>query len=345
MALVADEFACGLSRGQLRTARHLPSRLAQEAAMRDGGTGGWTATRLLRAALALVVGIALILLSPRVPQEGEYIVREIGAALLVAVVIWVTFLALSQAEEEEHWRRRIERITGDIFYGVLRRSLPKALLAEANRLVLDQLFVTKYLTLEYVLEDDTYRPAGEEVGPYVKVSAALRFTVVNISDAPQSFPIAVSVSNPFEPGLKEQCDVPSVVLVQHGQRRDLDISGARARFRLAMARSTAASVTCLCGQIALEAGEEAEVDLRYVMAKREEDTDSFEALHPADSLRVMIVDRGPQGRRIGANARHPGELEDQTLTPNGGPFQYRLNRYLLPHQGVSIWWRKLALPS
>lgn len=308
--------------------------------MREAETGGWTATGALRAALAFVLGVALILLSSEAPGRAEHLVREIGFALVVAAVIWVAFSFMTQADQEERWRRRIEQLTDRIFYGALRRHLPKELLTEANALVLDQVFIKKNLTLEYVLEDDTYTKADGVVGPYVKASAALRFTVVNVSDVPQSFPVAVLVPNPLDPALKDKCDVPSAAIIQHGQRRDLDISGPRARFRLAMVKSTAAHVTCRCGDIELAPGEEAEIDLRYVMAKHEDDSDHFEILYPSDSLRVMVVDRGAQERRVGASAHHPGQLEDQTLTSSGGPYLYRLNRYLLPHQGASIWWRK-----
>ena len=109
-----------------------------------------------------------------------------------------------------------------------------------------------------------------------------------------------------------------------------------------MAKSTVARATCQCGDLELASGEEAEVDLRYVTAKLGDDVDGFETLYPSDSLRIMIVDRAPGERRVGASAHHPGALEEQTLTPHGGPYQYRLNRYFLPHQGASIWWKRTA---
>lgn len=308
--------------------------------MRDEGTGDWTTARALRAALAFVAGLGLILASPHLPSWAGDLLHELGFALVVAVVIWLTFHTLSRREDEERWRRRIERVRSDVVSGVLRRDLPKGLLLEVNRLALDQAFILRNLTLEYVLADDSYANPGGASVPCVTVSAALRFTVVNISDAPRSFPIAVTLSNPFEPGLKEKCDVPSARLHQHGAWRDVDIAGGRARFRLALARSAAAQVRCHCGDVQLISGEEAELDIRYVMAKREEDADTFETLYPSDSLRLMVVDHGAQGRRIGAIAHHPGALEDQTLTADGGPYQYRLDRYLLPHQGATIWWRK-----
>ena len=69
--------------------------------MRDGEAGGWTTTRKLRAALAFVLGLAFILVSPRIPNPGGELLHEIGFALVVAVVIWITFHVLSDADQEE----------------------------------------------------------------------------------------------------------------------------------------------------------------------------------------------------------------------------------------------------
>src|SRR3954454_24642407 len=107
--------------------------------MRESERGGWTTTGKLRAALAFVLGIVLILLKHEVPPWAEDVFHEVGFALLVAVIIWVTFDYFSHYDEEERWRSRIEQITGEVFYGVLRRKLPKELVAEANILVLDQI--------------------------------------------------------------------------------------------------------------------------------------------------------------------------------------------------------------
>src|SRR5690606_11582625 len=103
-------------------------------------------------------------------------------------------------------------------------------------------------------------------------------------------------------------------------------------------QSQATHIKCEGATVELEPGERVEVEMRYVMAREEEDSESFETLYPSDSIRLMIVDRGPTARRVGASSHHPMELEDQTM--DGGPYQFRLNRYLLPHQGFSIWWKK-----
>ena len=123
--------------------------------MREG-VGGWTKAGRLRAAVAFLLGAVLIIASHAVPAWAAALLHETGFALLVAVIIWVTFDYFSRPEREEVWQRRIEQITGQALYGALRRRFPKELLAEANSLVLSQVFVRRNLTLEYVLEDDTY---------------------------------------------------------------------------------------------------------------------------------------------------------------------------------------------
>jgi hypothetical protein len=297
----------------------------------------FTTSGRLRAALAAAIGALILLVRDHAPWPWLVdLMPEIGFALLVAVFIYLIFEVFAQADEEQIWRKRIEDITGNVFYGVLRRSLPESLLREANELVLSQVFIRKSLSLEYVLEDDTFEDEDGKAASYVRVMAAIRFRIENISDTPQKFPLRVALPNPVVQGLKEKTDVFSFSYVQHGAQHSVDLTKAKEMFRLNLAESQRSHVICEAEPILLEKGERAEVEYRYAMAKENEDAENFETLYPSDSIRLMIVDRG--SRRIGASSHHPSELE--CLTLEGGPVQYRLNRYLLPHQGVLIWWKK-----
>jgi hypothetical protein len=302
---------------------------------------GWTTSSKLRAALAAACGVILLLGRHLIPYPWlEDLAHETGFALLVAVFIWLIFEYFSRTDEESKWRTRIEQITGEVFYGVLRRNLPKELLNEANALILNQVFVRKALNLEYILEDDTYADEQGHQIPYVKVIATLRYIMSNVTDGPQKFYHAVLMPNPLTPALQDKCDVISVACTQGGNRIEHDMADARQRFKAEMEESQEAHIKLGGPVLTLAAKEEVEVETRYVMAKEEEDAENFETLYPADSIRLMIVDRGPTRRRIKAGSHHPVELEN--LTTAGGPHQYRLTRYLLPHQGVLIWWKKAS---
>jgi hypothetical protein len=113
------------------------------------------------------------------------------------------------------------------------------------------------------------------------VSAAIRYTVVNVSDSPQRFPVAVLLPNPQVPALKSKADVLSVSITQNGRREIKDIAGERRRFREEMDASQATHVRCSAATLDLASGEHAEIEMQYVMAKEEEDSENFETLYPS----------------------------------------------------------------
>jgi hypothetical protein len=152
----------------------------------------WSMSGRLRAALAAAIAVIILLLHEKVPYPwAKDLLHEVGFALLVAVFIWVVFDYFSHTDQEARWRARIEQITSEVFYGVLRRNLPKELLAEANTLILNQMFIRKGMSLEYILEDDTYTDEAGNENRFTKVSAAIRYVIVNVSDSQQKFPVAV----------------------------------------------------------------------------------------------------------------------------------------------------------
>src|SRR5215217_7851991 len=282
--------------------------------MHENSGGDGAGTGMLRAAFAFLIGIVLIVVSHQVPLKWvEDLLHEIGSALLVAVIIWLTFEYFSHSDREASWRRRIEQITGEVFYGVLRRNLPRELLAEANLLILEQNFIRKGLSLEYILEDSeiTYATGGPGK-KFLKLTAILRYTVLNIADTAKMFPIAVAVPNPTTPELKPFADVTSLSYEHNGQRHNLNLANPRRLFRAGMEASKASHVRCDCAEIELGPGGQPEVEIRYVMPKEEEDAENFETLFPSDSLRLMVIDKGTQRRQVGATAHHPGNLQDLT---------------------------------
>lgn len=323
--------------------------------MKQGGHI-FTSRSWIRAGLAALVGAVIIGIGHglrHIPELEPYptakelvsfcsiLLHEVGFAAIVASAIYMTFEFFTHEENQREWNDRIETITSKVFYGVLRRNLPEALLNEANLLILNQDFIRKNLGLEYYLSDQIVDDENGTRRPYVKLEAVLRYTVQNISDETKTFPIRVAVPNPTLKELRLISDVISCSYAINGAAKsEPDLRNARDRFRREMYSSNATHITCEFCNIEIPRDGYADVHLRYIMPKEDEDTEVFETLYPSDSLNLMIVDRDGLKRRIGASAHHPGELENQTLTADGGPYQYRLNRYLLPHQGASIWWKR-----
>jgi hypothetical protein len=91
----------------------------------------------------------------------------------------------------------------------------------------------------------------------------------------------------------------------------------------------------------LAPGETVNVRADYVMAKEAEDTELLQSLYPCDGLTVTIMDAGLDQRRLlFAKAIHRRPIENQSSSSSPGTKVFRIAGYLLPHQGVLIWWKK-----
>lgn len=109
----------------------------------------------LRAALVGIGGVALLLLHLQLEtyhaqnlalKLGIEIVKEIGFALIVSVVIWVTFEYFSSSEREAEWSHRISAITDNVFHAVLQKKLPPELIEAISASVLNQVLYARDLT-------------------------------------------------------------------------------------------------------------------------------------------------------------------------------------------------------
>jgi hypothetical protein len=100
----------------------------------------------LRSAAALIGGLLFLLLANAkvifdvVPSHVEaqkslilLLLQEVGFALIVALVIWGMWEYFSQAETEDQWNARIERVAKSVFFGVFKPNFPEEMIQEANR--------------------------------------------------------------------------------------------------------------------------------------------------------------------------------------------------------------------
>ena len=263
-----------------------------------------------------------------------------GFALIVAVVIWLVFEFFTRSQSEAEWKDRVEEITKNVFYGVLRRSLPPGLIREADVLVLNQNFLRIGLRLEYILEDCFYTISGVKKD-FIKMTSTIRYTIRNVGDEPSDFPVSVHLPNPIITQLQDVCDVVSISIQRKNEARiNQNIESQRAKFLDEKRKGWFLDHLAFSyGSLTLGPEEEAEIDITYVLAKETEDLEMFETLYPSDSVNVSIIDNTTAKRTIRARSHHPGTLENLTPGKDGPAYQYRLSRYLLPHQGVSFWWK------
>jgi hypothetical protein len=267
------------------------------------------------------------------------LLREIGFALLIAVMIWLIFEYFSREESEVAWNRRINTITENVFFGVLGRNLPKEATREAHSLLLDQTFVRSGFHVNYVLTDDNY-DIGTETRPYIKLNATARYVMKNIGNSKATLPVKIGLPNPILNELKSKCAVNRIIVKRNGNSEDFNLTTSEEEFRKSLENNSLFSVPFNGPQLDLSPDETVEIVFDYTMAKEEEDTEIGQTLYPTDSLSITVVDRNPKKRVVRARSIHPTELEDDTSAQAEGTYNFRLNRYVLPHQGFVIWWKK-----
>jgi hypothetical protein len=302
-------------------------------------------SRRLRAIATFLFGTMLVFLSYYLDNVRRYnststdnsafeiaiiALREIGFALVVAVIIWLVFEYFARAENEAMWRERVLEITSNVFYAVHGVSLPADYISFANEVILSAKLIRKGWDVHYVLRDSTFKDESTTIN-FVELTCVSRYKIVNISNSSWVYPLKITLPLPANPKLQNTVGVSGILLWQRGKK-------LTARLTKQVSHGCIAEVTYHAGDVIIYPEEEIEVAITFTLVKNLDDTEVVQTLYPTDSLRLAIVDQGSSDRLIGAKSIHVDTLENDTPDGAGNTRQYRINRYLLPHNGIIFWW-------
>lgn len=181
----------------------------------------------------------------------------------------------------------------------------------------------------------------------VVVSAVLTFTVTNVGRMPAAYPVKIGLPDPIHPALRARCVVNDLDVVKHGIRNSYLSAHAQTELQRQIDDPTPkTSFLYDAGNVQLEPNESIEVRADHVMIKEPEDTEMLRMLYPCNGVTITITDRATDGRRaIFARAIHRTDIEDQSSRSNSATKIFRISSYLLPHQGVLIWWKRGPAPT
>jgi hypothetical protein len=164
--------------------------------------------------------------------------------------------------------------------------------------------------------------------------------VRNVGNAAAAHPIRVALPNALHEDMKAKCGVNRVTLRRKGTPEVLDLTAAEKAFREDLAKTGNSQAVFSLPSVSLAPDEEIELVWDYVMAKENEDTEIMQTLYPTESVTITVMDTNPARRLVQARSIHPASLEDDTSAQAKGTYNFRLDRYLLPHQGFIIWWKR-----
>jgi hypothetical protein len=307
----------------------------------------------LRSMLALILGLTLLIVAnsgilfSTVPAHAAdqkslilLLIQEVGFALIVALVIWAMWEYFSQAETEDQWNARIERVAKSVFFGVFKRNFPEELIQEANLLLLEQNFVRTECQLIYTMMDDMFDRDDGVQTPFVRMETIARFKIKNIGNSTIACPVAISLPNPVHGGMKEKCGVRRVQYRTIGDWITIPLQDSEREFRSQLADDNNDQARFILPSIPIAPNQEIDIIWDYVMTKEDEDSELMLSLFPTDSISITIVDRGPTPRFVRAKSIHRTPLEKISSDEPRGTYSYRVDRYLLPRQGFLIWWKR-----
>lgn len=322
------------------------SRIAAGTRQADGSDKAHRTNRVLRILVIIFAGMSLLFIAHLIIKDKETILfllaHEVGFALIVSLVVWALFEAQLSQEAEKTWDQRVERVTQNVFQAVLRKDLPKELLDEANNLVLNTSLIRSGFTVTYTLSDTCFElEPGTDV-ECVVLEALMEFTMQNVSTDDVCWTVALLLPNPVHGGMKRLVEVRSLAVTKGGEAVSLDLDQARSEFETQLQDNRKTAVTFSPGEVLLRPGESCEFSASYVMAKESEDTELLSTRYPADGLRVTIFDSAGDKKRITfARSVHRQDVESVSAGDSGNAAKiFRIPGYLLPHQGVLIWWKR-----
>lgn len=296
-------------------------------------------TSFLRSLIVLLLAGLSLVISDAILTTGVWngVLHEIGIAFLVSLIIWTVFELYRAEVNEEEWNRRIDRATKNVFFAVLQKDLPPKLLNAARKLALDVSLVRTDFNVTYTLSDIKYEDNDRHEAEGVLMEAAVSYRLKNVSAERVTFTPVFMLPNPIHEKLKKQVCVKQLEVKNSSGIAQSDIVSAQERFKDAL-KSEDSRVRFAGDEIGLQPSEEIAVSATYVMAKEAEDAELLETAYPSDGISVTIVDRGNGDRRIFGRSVHPEDLQQQKAS---GMQIFRIGGYLLPHQGVLIWWKHL----
>ncbi|WP_439471877.1 hypothetical protein [Brevundimonas sp.] len=302
---------------------------------------GWNL--IVRVTGLVVVALLLLLLSEFVvkAEPAHTLLHEIGFAFIVSAVLWLVFELHLSNKSEKTWEGRIDNIIQNVFLGVLRKDLPKGLIDEVQRVILDAQFVRRQYRIEYRLKDATFAATPQTQSDCVEMVVRLSYKLTNITKQILPLELKITLPNPIHPALKTFNQVQSFKVFREGKEIALDLSQARAGFQKALKDDTTTEVPFVLPEIQIGPGHEISVEAEYAMAKEAEDSELLEMLYPGDGLEMTIDDRGVAGRRlVYARSVHRVGIEADVSAINPETKYLRIEDYVLPSQGVLVWWKR-----
>ncbi len=288
--------------------------------------------------VAWVAGLGIgILLMIRGRERGSELTRDIGIALFIGGFLGLSMNQLEFRESRRHLdefrtdtERLIQNLRTDIVTTYFGREIPADVSEQIkNNIVLDPFY---YLTCDVALTLTNVPLDGS-----LKMNIDAHFIVKNITKTAQSYPLAVSLSDPHgskSPGLTRMWVTSNV-----DPSKSLELNEQQARELLAL--QTSGQTLVFERTFVMDPGEQLDVTMKTYAYPATRDYYLLALRHP--SRRLTLRAEFPDGQyQKWCNFSHPGWNDGaQCVCQNEDAFvKAEINVAVLPYQGIMVEWER-----
>lgn len=269
----------------------------------------------------------------RNPSFGAALLRDLGLAGLVALLVGALIEKASRKRQEEDFNNHLQNVSKETFQAVIGHKMPAAIVDKVLGTVLRKSIIRENSRLKMRLSDI---PNREDEG-YLLLNCTHQYTLRNLSSETVSHTINIFKPSPPVEGYDDFLKPMTVTIdgvpldettLSNGDKA-IPNSGFEDRF---------------AHKIHIKPKSSINVRSETWLLKELSDTELWVSLLPSTGMEVdieMMLKNVPLWH---VDALHSGALEITTPNLPEPPFSerncsYKLSDALLPYQGIHLWWR------
>lgn len=267
------------------------------------------------------------------------LLKEVGIAILIAVVLIMTIEKFSHKKkeidlEEETEKNRLELIekenqnkiflencTTNVLQSVYKRYIPESTFVEVERCLLrGHCSRTDYL-IDYTIRDfnqedvDKYNNNGS--GEHFIVDVYSSYTLINMLDEEVKTDVFFGLEVPNEKEYSEITEITSFKV-----RKAEEITEA--------VKVSSHGECHFKSNVTLSPLEQVTIEMRGTTIKRKIDSEVWASRLPSDGIRVIV--RAPENLEIHCKANNSHMMKKVSTN------FWELNHGIFPHQSIVLWW-------
>ncbi|WP_019676560.1 hypothetical protein [Arsukibacterium perlucidum] len=317
---------------------------------KSGTKSFWDASNVLFLVAVAATGFGFILVSKIIGLIPDYsqitdslrwffsiLFKEFGIAAIIASFLGFSVEKFSRAKQHQEQAEFRKQVSENVLSAVFEKIIPPAIYKEIKSTVMEQTLVKKNAHLTYDLQslpDEVIKKLGlstEDAANIVFCNIETRHVIENLSENPDvSYVIKCGVSCDLDGLFGEYLEISSVEI--EGKKLSQDDLNEFAK------PAKDGGVIELKYPRPLAGEEKISVIVHSRTIKRLEDTEVWTTMVPTENMTLEVIHEG--NLCIGANANHSKKLKAISLNPSIPKAVFELHHGVLPHQGITFWWRK-----